>query len=102
MKKTKTVVKEDIFAALVDEVGCSRKEAVDFSGDLMDLIYEALDREQKVKIYGFGTFFTSHKKDRRGRNPHTGGEITILGRRVVGCRYSANLKEKILKIKNKK
>jgi integration host factor subunit alpha len=46
-----------------------------------------------VKISGFGNFQVSQKRPRKGRNPQTGEEITISGRRVLTFKASQVLKK---------
>ena len=48
---------------------------------------------EKVKISGFGNFVVNQKRPRKGRNPQTGDEITISGRRVLTFKSSQVLKK---------
>ena len=48
-----------------------------------------------VVITGFGTFRVSKRAARTGRNPQTGEEITITGRRVLTFKPSQVLKRTI-------
>jgi len=70
------------------------------SADLVDLAFEiqaeTLERGEKIKIAGFGNFTVRSKRARRGRNPQTGGEIVISGRKVVTFKPS-NVLRKALK-----
>ena len=45
-----------------------------------------------IKISGFGNFLVRGKKERIGRNPQTGDQITISARRVLTFRPSQVLK----------
>jgi integration host factor subunit alpha len=56
---------------------------------------EALEREETVKISGFGKFVVRQKRARRGRNPQTGGDIEITPRKVLTFRPSLLLKKAI-------
>lgn len=48
-----------------------------------------------VKLVGFGTFTTSDRKARVGRNPQTGEEIQIPARRVPVFKPGKELKETV-------
>ena len=51
--------------------------------------------EEAARLIGFGTFGTSERAARVGRNPHTGQEIQIPAGRVVRFSASANFKEAV-------
>ena len=40
-------------------------------------------RNSKVTLVGFGTFKTTYRKTRMGRNPRTGEQIKIKGKNAV-------------------
>ena len=48
---------------------------------------------EKVKISGFGNFVVNAKRPRKGRNPQTGEEIVISGRKVLTFKASQVLKK---------
>jgi integration host factor subunit alpha len=60
---------------------------------VFEIIKLRLERGEKVKISGFGNFVISEKRPRKGRNPQTGGEIVISGRRVMTFKPSQVLKK---------
>ena len=64
------------------------KEAAEVVETVFDAIKDTLERGTKIKISGFGTFTVREKKPRRGRDPRTGGEITISARRVLTFKAS--------------
>lgn len=45
-------------------------------------ITEALKKGDAVTVVGFGTFKVAERKGRKGRNPRTGQEIEIKGKKV--------------------
>ncbi len=68
--------------------GISNKEASRLVDMILDFIKRGLSRGERVQITGFGTFAVRLKKGRRGRNPQTGEEMTILPRKSVVFRPS--------------
>jgi len=88
-----TVTKADLVDQIYDRIGCSKKEATDMVESVFEIIKIRLERGAKVKISGFGNFVISEKRPRKGRNPQTGGEIIITGRRVMTFKPSQVLKK---------
>lgn len=50
---------------------------------------------EEIKISGFGKFSVADKAPRRGRNPQTGEELTIPGRRVIKFKVSPVLRDEL-------
>jgi integration host factor subunit alpha len=59
---------------------------------VFDIIKGTLETGDKIKIAGFGNFVVKNKADRRGRNPQTGEEITIIARKILTFKPSQVLK----------
>lgn len=91
----KTITKFDLVENVYDKIGFSKKEA----GELVESVFTEIKLKlitgDKVKISGFGNFVVNEKNPRKGRNPQTGEQITISGRRVLTFKASQILKEKI-------
>jgi integration host factor subunit alpha len=87
------MTKGDIVQRIYEKVGFSKKEASDIVESVFGIIKSRLQEGEKVKISGFGNFVVSQKRPRKGRNPQTGGEITISGRRVLTFKSSQVLKK---------
>lgn len=88
-----TMTKGDIVERIYEKVGFSKKEANDVVESIFEIIKLRLQDGQKVKISGFGNFVVNQKRPRKGRNPQTGDEITISGRRVLTFKASQVLKK---------
>lgn len=71
---------------LIEEVArvtCAKQEAKDAVNALFSVIKQALGKNDRVGISGFGTFSVRARKARMGRNPRTGQPIEISAKRVV-------------------
>ena len=90
-----TMTKADLIEALHRRVGFSKKRSAEVVGMILELVKEALERGEKVKISGFGNFEVRKKAARRGRNPQTGETITISERRVLTFKPSQVLKDRL-------
>ena len=50
---------------------------------MLEGITKSLKKNQKVTLVGFGTFSTSRRKARKGRNPQTGEVIKIKAKKIA-------------------
>ena len=90
-----TLSKDDIVKALAKENGYQLKQSGELIETLLELIKSALATGEDVLISGFGKFCIKEKRERRGRNPATGGGMMLEPRRVVTFRCSRQLRDKI-------
>jgi integration host factor subunit alpha len=88
-----TMTKADIVERIYEKVGFSKKEATEVVESIFEIVKRRLERGEKVKISGFGNFVVNEKRPRKGRNPQTGDEIIISGRRVLTFKASQVLKK---------
>ncbi|HKA55412.1 MAG TPA: integration host factor subunit alpha [Candidatus Binatia bacterium] len=89
------MTKADIVERIYEKVGFSKKEATDVVESIFEIIKTHLEQGEKIKISGFGNFVLNTKRPRKGRNPQTGEEIVISGRRVLSFKPSPVLKKAI-------
>jgi integration host factor subunit alpha len=87
------MTKADIVARIYEKVGFSKKDATDVVEATFEIIKTCLEKGDKVKLSGFGNFIVNSKRPRKGRNPQTGEEITIVGRKVLTFKASQILKK---------
>ena len=68
-------------AELVDKIaeksGLSKKDAEKALNAFIDSVTEAVAKDDKVQLIGFGTFERRRREERSGRDPRTGNPITI-------------------------
>lgn len=77
------------------EFNMTKTQAKAIMDRIIDAIADSLSQEQRVRLSGLGVFEVRVRKERTGRMPITGEEITIPSRKVVGFRPSKTLKERI-------
>jgi len=87
-----TMTKADIVEEVYGKIGFTKKEASRLVELVFDSLKNKLENGEKVKISGFGNFVVRKKKERVGRNPQTGEQITIRARHVLTFRPSQVLK----------
>jgi len=88
---TKTEIAENIHAG----TDLTKKESAELMEAVFAIMKSTLESGESLKISGFGNFEVKQKKDRRGRNPHTGDSITIEARRILKFKPSGILKQAI-------
>ncbi|MBF0187575.1 MAG: integration host factor subunit alpha [Magnetococcales bacterium] len=89
------MTKADIIDAVYQRMGLSKKESSDLVNTVLEIIREALERTESVKLSGFGNFNIRQKGSRPGRNPRTGEEIEITPRKVLTFKPSQILRNKV-------
>ncbi len=86
-------------AQLIDQIAkdakISRRQAGRVLKAFFTSVTDALQNGQRIRFSGFGTFAVSKRKARAGRNPRTGGKITIPAARVPKFRPGKGLKEAV-------
>ena len=87
------MTKADIIARIYEKVGFSKKEAGDVVEAVFEIIKSCLEKGEKVKISGFGNLVVNSKRPRKGRNPQTGEEMIIVGRKVLTFKASQIFKK---------
>ena len=87
-KNVQTLTKAEIVDVVYDRIGFSKREAADFVERTFDIMRQTMLNGESVKISGFGTFLVRNKSPRKGRNPKTGEDMILPGRRVATFRPS--------------
>jgi len=88
------LTKSDIVAS-VHDLGLTKKKSVEVIESLLEIIKRSLESSEDVLVSGFGKFCVKDKAKRRGRNPATGEDLMLKGRRVVTFKCSGKLRHKI-------
>jgi len=89
------LTKADLIERIQSNNDLTKKQSTDIVEATIGIIKDTLEDEEDVLISGFGKFCVKEKAPRRYRNPATGSEMELWGRRVVTFRCSAKLREKI-------
>ena len=87
--------KQDLIAKIVKETGATKSQASRIVAVFLATVTRALKKGDAVTLVGFGTFKTSVRKARKGRNPLTGGTIRIPKRKAVRFAAGKALKKAV-------
>lgn len=79
-----TITRKELTEAVFKSVpALPRRDSSKILDEFFEEIIEALQRNEQVKLRGFGVFKVQHKNERVGRNPKTGIDAVISPRRAV-------------------
>ena len=93
------LTKKDLVNMVYMQIGFSKQISESLIDEFFSLIIKNLEKEKKIKISKFGTFFIRKKDSRIGRNPKTKEEKKISERNVVLFKPSKEFRE-FINIKN--
>lgn len=85
------MTKSELIEKVAVDAGISKSAAKAALSSVLEGIKGGLKKKNsRVTLIGFGTFKTTYRKTRMGRNPQTGEQIKIKGRNVVSFKPSKN------------
>jgi len=76
---------------LYDQLNLPKKKCISVVESFFDIIKSELELSNPVMVSGFGKWVIRSKRERKGRNPQTGEEMTIDARKVVTFKASKKL-----------
>lgn len=85
--------KTQLIDLIAEKANISKAAAGSALTAVTDGITESLQNGEQVQLVGFGTFKTTQRKARTGRNPKTGEEIQIAAATVPGFTAGKALKD---------
>ena len=68
---------------MCEKAHLSKDDATNIIEATFEIIKASLERGERVKISGFGSFVVRTKDPRKGRNPQTGAEIVIPAHKTL-------------------
>ena len=90
-----TLTKVDIVESIAEQNGFTQKKSSETVETILELIKSTLESGDDVLISGFGKFCVKEKRERRGRNPATGGDMMLRPSRVVTFKCSGKLRDRV-------
>ena len=86
-------------AELVEEVArvseLTKKHSEIIVNTVFDSIVDALRKDEKIELRGFGSFRIRQRRSRQGRNPKTGDKVDVPAKRIPYFKPGKELKELI-------
>ncbi|MCD8498888.1 MAG: HU family DNA-binding protein [Clostridia bacterium] len=87
--------KTDLIDAVAKSTKLSKKDSENAITAVLDSISDALSKDDKVVLVGFGTFEVRKRAARKGRNPSTKQEIKIPESKAPVFKAGKGLKDKV-------
>jgi len=89
------MTRADLIVSVADKAKLDRKSAEKAVAATFEAIKDALIKNEKVQVLGFGTFENRTRAARKGRNPRTGEEIDIKASSLPSFKAGKSLKEAV-------
>ena len=89
--------KTELVAAMAEKAGISKKDAEAALKAFTDTVSSELKKGEKIQLVGFGTFETSVRAAREGRNPQTGKTMKIKASKAPKFKAGKALKDLVNK-----
>ncbi|SBV95925.1 HU, DNA-binding transcriptional regulator, beta subunit [uncultured Alphaproteobacteria bacterium] len=87
--------KNDLVAAVAAQAELSKADAAKAVDAVFASIGEALQKNDEVRLVGFGTFSVAERAASEGRNPRTGEKITIPASKQPKFKAGKGLKDAV-------
>ncbi len=89
------MTKAELIDAVADAAGVSKADAERTIGAFFDTVVSSTKKGDKVAWPGFGSFSTTKRPARTGRNPQTGATIEIKASNVPSFKAGKALKDSV-------
>ena len=89
--------KAELIAAVAEKSGLPKKDVDTTIAAMVDVITEALCKDEKVQLIGFGSFEVKSRAARIGRNPRTKEQIDIPASKIPVFKAGKALKDTVAK-----
>ncbi|HOY84007.1 MAG: HU family DNA-binding protein [Candidatus Cloacimonetes bacterium] len=87
--------RDDLIKKIAGTAGISQKTAGIALNAMLEGVTQALKKDEKVSLVGFGSFSVAHRKARNGVNPKTKKPLKIPARKVPVFKAGKKLKEAV-------
>jgi len=89
------MTKADLINIIAEKAGITRVKAETVVNTIFDSMVEALLRDDRIEIRGFGSFVNRDYEAYKGRNPRTGEIIEVSQKKLPFFKVGKELKDDI-------
>lgn len=89
------MTKNELVTKMAEKAGVQKKVAEECLNAFTETVKEGMQSGEKIQLVGFGTFETSERAARTGRNPQTGEEMQISKSVSVKFKIGKNFKDSL-------
>jgi len=87
--------KSDLIEVLAKRMNLTQKRSESVINHVFNEMTDALQKNDKIEIRGFGSFTVKHYKPYTGRNPKTGDTIQVKEKRLPFFKVGRELKKRV-------
>ena len=91
------MTKAELIVKIATKANTTKASAERALNAFLESVTQALVKDGKLTLTGFGTFAVEKRSERKGRNPRTGAAIKIPASKAVKFRPGKNLKDSVKK-----
>ena len=89
------MTKAELIEEIAKQAECTKADAERTLTAFFDLVVASTKKGEKVAWPGFGSFSTTARKERTGRNPQTGAAVTVPASTAMKFTASSTLKAQL-------
>lgn len=89
------MTQRELIVNVANEMGVPQTQVKEILLEILTWIQDSLAQKEDVQLPGFGTFKTTERAARKGRNPATGEEMTFPASTGVKFKVGAALKRAV-------
>jgi len=89
------MTKADLINVIAEKAHLQHKQAELVVNMVFDMMSDALKRDDRIEIRGFGSFVNRSYESYQGRNPKTGQVVNVPPKRVPFFKVGKELKEMV-------
>ena len=89
------LTKNEMVEKIIEETKLSKKASTDSVEAILEIMKSTLASGEDILVSGFGKFCVNEKNARKGRNPATGDDLMLPGRKVVTFKCSGKLRDRV-------
>ena len=91
------LTKKEMISRFIEQTKLDSQTATRSFEAIIELMKSAQASGDDVLVSGFGKFSVNEKDSRKGRNPATGEDMMLPGRKVITFKCSGKLKDRMNK-----
>ena len=89
------MIKQNIVDNVSENTGLTKLEVEAVLNESFSQIINALSRNERIELRGFGTFAVKHRMPKKARNPATGDPVYLAERNVPTFKPSKLMKKSV-------
>lgn len=89
------MTKSELIEVIASNRGLPQKYVEAVVNTIIDTVVDAMKRDERVEIRGFGNFTMRHYESYVGRNPKTGEKVNVPSKRMPFFKVGKDLRERV-------